>query len=355
MHRTFVQFVSLGFSLSLLGCSLDVVETTGESADALTEDALPVCIAQPACAGPSSPTLGKKRSWKNFLSSWITLFGEPNHRGRDQIFVEGHPQTLIGKFAYGLFDKDLKGEEVDIFVERGCSGAWEKLGTAVTTNDGQLPTVNGIEDDGGRIYFSIPANRTLGIGRHRVRMVVAGDHSFADLVVDVVPPGTTYFVSDVDGTLTTHETEEWTSLLTGSQSNARPYAARSLASLAAKGIRPLYLTARPEWLKNRTREFLAAEGFPPGIIHTTQDVLPALGSGASNYKGDLLTRYQSLGIEFAWSFGNTSTDGDAYERASIEPLDRRIFVQFDDAHGGRRIENYREVLDDTAATAAVCK
>ena len=50
--------------------------------------------------------------------------------------------------------------------------------------------------------------------------------------------------------------------------------------LAAKGYRPLYVTARPDWLTSRTREFLAKNGFPPGIIHTTTKGTGAIGAAA---------------------------------------------------------------------------
>ena len=44
------------------------------------------------------------------------------------------PQWALAKFAYGLSDDDLKDEEVDVWVMRGCA-TWERLATAETTED----------------------------------------------------------------------------------------------------------------------------------------------------------------------------------------------------------------------------
>ena len=61
----------------------------------------------------------------------------------------------------------------------------------------------------GRYYFDIPAERQLAAGRHRVRLVVAGDGTSTDLFIDIVLPKTPIFVSDVDGTLTSSENVEF--------------------------------------------------------------------------------------------------------------------------------------------------
>ena len=351
MHKTFT-FVSVLYVL-LAGCAVSPLDDTAASTDALETEALAACVVQSACNDASAPTLGPKRAFHHFASNLVSHSGHPNHRGRDAIFVAGQPQTLIGKFAYGIIDKDIHGEEVDVFVERNCGGAWTKLGTGTTTDDGDHATVDGIEDDGGRVYFDLPT--PLPRGRHRIRMVVAGDQTSADLVVDVVPAGTTYFVSDVDGTLTTSEAAAWTSLLTGNLPDARPDAAKALSNLAKKGIRPLYLTSRPDWLKNRTREFLDANGFPPGLVYTSSHLLPEVGDGSGAYKTEVLTRYAGHGAKFTWAFGNMSHDADAYDAVGIEPLSQRIFVGIDDAHGGRRIESYGEVVGVTSATPRVCR
>jgi len=320
-----------------------------------TPNASVACAPMPACNGSSSPTLGAKRDWKHTTTSVIVFSGSANHRGRDQIFIEGAPQWVIGKFSYNTADKDLKDEEVDIFLERDCGGQWEKLGTALTTNENAHPEVEGVPDTGGRVYFEIPKDKTLPLGRHRVRLVVAGDHSSADLLIDVVPKQTSVFVSDVDGTLTESENAEYPALLTGDLPKAQPDSPAVLKALADKGYRPIYVTARPEWLTGRTRAFLDQHGYPRGIIHTTTGLTGALNGAASDFKSKELQAFVAKGLTIAWAFGNRESDTDAYEAAKIQPKDHRIFLQVDDKNGGRRIEKYAEMLATVNAAPKACQ
>ncbi len=308
----------------------------------------------PACdAAPPDP--GPARAWRDALSLAIVLTGFPNHRGRDLFLLPGDAQWIIGKFAYGLTDKDLKGEDVDVYLLRDCAAPWVKLGSAVTSQENEHPGAEGVDDSGGRIFFRLPESQRLGVGRHRVRLVVAGDLSHTELFIEVVAPGTPTFVSDIDGTLTTTENEEFTALLTGAIPGARPDAATALHALTARGYRPLYLTARPEFLVGRTREFLAVHGFPPGIVHTTLGLTGALGAAAVTYKATELEVMGGRGLLPAWAIGNSGSDADAYAQAAIGPAERRIFVQYDDvAHGGRRIDGYAELLPTFGALPNAC-
>jgi hypothetical protein len=307
----------------------------------------------PRCDAPP-PDPGPRRPWVHTFSAvWATGFA--NHRGRDLFLVPGEAQWIIGKLAYGLNDKDIKDEDVDIWLNRGCATSWEKLATVRSTNDGAHATVEGVEDSGGRVYYQIPASKTLGPGRHRVRLVVAGDLTATELFLDVVPRNTPLFVSDVDGTLTTSETAEVPALLTGALPDAHPDAAAALTLLANRGYRAMYVTARPEQLVQRTRDFVAAKGFPPGIVHTTMSLTGANGSAAITYKTNELAMLAGKGLKPAWDFGNTETDAAAYENGGIQPKSHRIFFQFTDAaHGGRRIEAYSELLGEFGALPNVC-
>jgi hypothetical protein len=327
----------------------------GEGSDSSEIVASAACLAQPSCDGQSVPALAPTRSFNHYGSSAVTLTGPAFHRGRDQIVSVGEAQWVIGKFTYSYIDTDLEDEDVDIFVERGCGGTWDKLGSTRTTTSGAHATVENVEDTGGRVYFEIPKAKELGPGRHRVRLVVAADHTSADLMIDVLPKGSPIVVSDVDGTLTSSETAEYPALLTGSLPAAQPHAADALSMLAAKGYHVVYLTARPEWLTGRTHEFLTQNGFPPGVVHTTTGLTGANGSAAAAFKSGELTLLQRHGHAIRWGFGNKPSDTDAYEAAQINPLDHRVFLRVDDAHGGRRIEAYSDILPAVTATPAVCK
>ncbi len=315
----------------------------------------PWCAPPPACDAPPPPP-GPELEWVHpFESELVTLTGDPNHRVRDQFYVPGETQWLLGKFAYGAIDKDLKDEQVDVYVLRNCEGDWEFMGTAFTSEEGSYATVEGVEDTGGWVYFEVPIDDELELGRHRVHMVVRGDLSTTEGFVEVVEPGTPIFLSDVDGTLTTYETEEFVDLLLGTVSDANEFAAAALHILQDKGFHAMYLTARPEWLVERTREFVEVRGFPPGIIHTTLEFEGALGDAAQTYKTNEFAMLADKGLVPIWVFGNTESDAAAYENAGIAPLDHRVFFQYTDVHGGRRIESYGELIDEFNALPDLCE
>lgn len=313
------------------------------------------CKPIPACDAPP-PAPGAKGSWNHAIESpLIVAAGSPNHRGRDLFLNPGDAQWIIGKFAYGLVDKDLKDENVDVYLLRDCGDTWEKLGTAVTTAEDQHPTVEGVDDSGGRVYFKIPDEKKLGPGRHRVHLVVQGDLSSTDLFLEVVPPKTPVFVTDVDGTLTDNETAEFGALLTGKLPGVHPDAAKLYDVLISKGYHPMYLTARPEWLVGRTRELLDTNKFPPGIVHTTLGLTGATGDPAGAFKITELAELALKGIVPGYGFGNTASDADAYESAHI-PVDDRFFYQFVDAkHLGHEIMSYTELLTELEALPSLCR
>lgn len=334
---------------STTGTTGSTSTTTGTGSGPAMCAPIPACDTAPPAAGPAEP-------WNHGITSPIIVAtGAPNHRGRDLFLNPGDPQWIIAKLAYGLSDKDLKDEKVDVYLLRDCGSSWEKLGSTMTTNEGVHATVEGVDDSGGRVYFQIPDGQKLGLGRHRVHLVVKGDLSSTDLFLEVVPKGAPMFVSDVDGTLTDTETAEFPALLTGTLPGVHTDAAKAFRVLASRGYRPMYLTARPEWLVQRTRDVLDENGFPPGIVHTTVGLTGATGSAAATFKTGEMTMLAGKGLVPAWGFGNTASDADAYENAMIQPIDHRVFYQFDDmAHGGRRIESYTQLLDELTMLPIVC-
>ena len=316
------------------------------------------CPPVPACDTPP-PDPGPELDWKGFFSSTIAA-GIPSHRGRDLLLNPGDPQWVLGKFAYSAppveFDKDMHGEQVDIWLLRGCGDQWELLGSALTSDDEDNATVEGVKDTGGWIYFKIPADKALGIGIHRIHMVLRGDLTTADQIIEVAPPDTPVFVSDIDGTLTSSENAEFPALLSGSLPDVHSDASAAFRILIKKGYRPLYLTARPEWLGGRTRKLLDEKGFPVGAAHTTLTYTGATGDSAVQYKTDELAALTKRFPVPSYAFGNTDSDAQAYENAGVKPLDHRIFYQFDDLlHSGRRIESYTELLEELEALPVVCK
>jgi hypothetical protein len=332
----------------------DGVDTTaGPTDDGTTTGSPPVeCMPVPSCDAPP-PSAGPTLDWENFESNLVSNSGAVRHRGRDMFYNPGDAHWVMAKFAYGPTDWDLSGERVDLFLLRNCEGDWEPLGPAYTTFDGSHPTVEGVEDSGGWVFFQLP--QALPLGRHRIHFVVRGDDTRADTYIEVVEPGTPIILSDIDGTLTTSEWERLVDFLLDNIPNVNPGAPDALHALVDLGYRPMYLTARPEFLGNRTYEFIETRGLPPGIIHTTLTTTGAMGAEAVGYKTAELQALAARGLVPSWVFGNTDSDAEAYDNAGIQPLDHRIFYQFDDPFGGRRIESYYDLVPEFAALDPVCE
>ena len=300
------------------------------------------------------PDPGPARAWRHAAPG-----GAANPRGRDQFVNPGAAQWIIGNFQYGLgpLEGGLQDEEVDIYLLRNCGTTWEKLGTTLTTGaTPSHPKVEGVDDATGRIFFEIPAGQAVGLGRHRVRLVVAGDLTAVDMFIEVVNPNTPMFVSDMDGTLTDSETAQFLAILTGTMPNANPDAATALTVLASKGYRPMYLTARPEWLVKTSQDWIVAKGFPPGILHTTLVGGGASGAAATTYKTDELAMLaQQKMLKPTYVIGNTNTDADAYNNAGIMPLANRLyFLYTDTAWNGRRFDAYSTLVPEFSALPLVC-
>ncbi|MCC6873916.1 MAG: phosphatidylinositol transfer protein [Sandaracinaceae bacterium] len=322
----------------------------------LAPDASLECALAQACDGPLPP-FGATRDWRHTTTRLFTILqGDARHRGRDLYLREGEPQWGLAKFTYGLADDDLKDEEVDVFLERDCGGAWESLGTVRTTDDGDHATVLGVEDTGGRVYLDLSsAGVTLPVGRHRLLYVVAGDHSTATQIVEILPAGARFVVTDVDGTQTESETAEWVSLLTGSGPAAQPSGAALLEAFARRGYHLLYLTARPDWLDPRTHQWLADNGYPPGIVHTTLTFTGALNAAAQTFKEEelaLLAASFPGGLYVA--IGNTDSDIGAYATAGVPPALSWSY-QHDPGAIGTRVDDYGTRIAEVEALPPLCR
>lgn len=273
---------------------------------------------------PSARGFRRKRSL-------LWAAGGANHRGQDVVTPPDGRQILVGKIAYGIADKDLKEEDVDVLVQRGnvCT-PWELLGVVRTSREGDLDAaLLGTPDDGGRVLLEIPAPRHLPAGRHAVRLLVHGDRSAADFSLWVLPRGTEVAIFDVDGTLTTGDDELWEQLATealGSpeQPDAWPGARDVVAAWAERGVLPVYLTGRPDTLRRLTVQWLREQGFPPGVVRLTDQMRQTVPVEAiiGRFKADVLTDLQGrAGLVVRAAYGNAATDRFAYRGAKI-PDDR---------------------------------
>lgn len=303
---------------------------------------------EPAPFVPPGPPTG----WNHTTTELFTVTqGPPNHRGQDVVAGAGEPQVLIGKFAYGLLDKDLKGEDVEVFIQDAppC-GPWASLGSAVTSQDGEHGSTYGIQDDGGRVFFEVPAGSERPVGRYPVRMLVHGDNSVAAFTLFVVEPGTGGVVFDIDGTLTTADfelvKELFAEIFLGSYvPELREGAVEVVETWAGKGYLPVYLTGRPDTLRAASEGWLRERGFPEGAVHLTDtnaQALPTSG-GVAAYKTDFLTLV-GASLDLYAAYGNATTDIEAYGNVDI-PKGRTFIIGDNAGVGGTvAVPSYPEHL-----------
>ncbi|NXH61505.1 PITM1 protein, partial [Rhabdornis inornatus] len=172
-----------------------------------------------------------------------------NHRACDVIVCEGKVQVLSGRFMYGPLDVvTLTGEKVDIYImTQPLSGKWLYYGTEVTSGS-------------GRLTFTIPPEKALAIGIYPVRMVVRGDHSYAEAYLTVVARGTESVVFSIDGSFTASVS------IMGSDPKVRAGAVDVVRHWQDSGYMIIYVTGRPDMQKHRVVAWLSQHNFPHGAV-----------------------------------------------------------------------------------------
>lgn len=317
------------------------------------EDSSALCDEPPRC-DVAAPAPSPVAAWRH-LGSRITAALGQRHRGRDLFLRQADAQWGIARFAYGATDDDLQDEDVEVFLLRNCR-TWERLGDARTTRDNGHPTIEGVVDGGGYVYFPIPASARLGVGRHRLRFVVRGDHTFADQYIEVLPADAHVVVSDVDGTLTENETAEWLAVFGGASPAVNAGAPEALWALARRGYMVFYLTARPEWLVARTHQWVRERGLPPGLVHTMLNFTGGTGPAAFTFKRDeLLILRSRIGHPVDYALGNTDTDAQAYDAAGIAPANAFYYRFTGDRRGGQLNNDYRALVAPFSAGPRYCR
>lgn len=308
------------------------VDAAGQDAPGTAIDAAPPsgptfqrCVGRPFTPPPAG-------DWATIGGQLAAAAGAPSHYVTDEM-TPSSPH-LSARFIYGAIRKDLEDEPVEVFVD-DCAG-WQSLGQHTTDGDGAVD-----------VAITLP----LGPGVYEVRFAVVGDATVATGNLWLLPAGTHLAVTDIDGTLTTSDTELFQQLLDGSYvPDAYPEAMALTAAEAARGHVLVYLTGRPYWLTNRTRGWLAELGFAAGAVHlapSNLDILPTDGS-VGEYKREYLASLSAKGYVLDLAYGNATTDIYAYLGAGITG-DRQWIIG---THGGE--DGTRAVVDSwTARTAEV--
>uniref|UniRef100_A0A8D2LIY3 Phosphatidylinositol transfer protein membrane associated 2 n=1 Tax=Varanus komodoensis TaxID=61221 RepID=A0A8D2LIY3_VARKO len=221
-----------------------------------------------------------------------------NHRVNDAIANEDGPQVLTGRFMYGPLDMvTLTGEKVDIHImTQPPSGEWVYFDTEVTNSS-------------GRISYAVPENRRLGIGVYPVKMVVRGDHTYADSYITVLPRGTEFVVFSIDGSFAASVS------IMGSDPKVRAGAVDVVRHWQDLGYLIIYVTGRPDMQKQRVVAWLAQHNFPHGIVSFCDGLVHDPLRHKANFLKSLITDV-SGGIHAA--YGSTK-DISVYTSISLPP------------------------------------
>jgi phosphatidate phosphatase PAH1 len=243
-------------------------------------------------------------------SRLVTGLGSPRHRAIDVVASPGADRHVLrGSLSYGKAHKDLEDEDVELFA---CDrGAWHAIGTART-------------DDDGDFSLALAGARRLAPGMRDLYASAVGDRTGVRFLAYVAPAATRVIVSDVDGTLTASEHAFVRTVVANSRIGAQPGAAAAFRELAASGYQPVYVTARGEVFTEKTRAWLAQQGFPRGPMILAEDLVTVPGPATVAFKTGAMDALTSAGLVVAGGIGNRATDIAAYEAMGL-PADR-IFI-----------------------------
>ncbi|XP_075290540.1 membrane-associated phosphatidylinositol transfer protein 2 isoform X5 [Opisthocomus hoazin] len=221
-----------------------------------------------------------------------------NHRINDTIANEDGPQTLTGRFMYGPLDMvTLTGEKVDIHImTQPPSGEWVYFDTEISNSS-------------GRISYVIPENRRLGIGVYPVKMVVRGDHTYADSYITVLPKGTEFVVFSIDGSFAASVS------IMGSDPKVRAGAVDVVRHWQDLGYLIIYVTGRPDMQKQRVVAWLAQHNFPHGIVSFCDGLVHDPLRHKANFLKSLI---MDLHMRIHAAYGSTK-DISVYSSISLPP------------------------------------
>ncbi|KAK2847448.1 hypothetical protein Q5P01_010447 [Channa striata] len=179
-----------------------------------------------------------------------------NHRVNDVIATEDGPQMLVGRFMYGPLDMvTLTGEKVDILLmTQPQSGRWVHFDTEVTNSS-------------GRVTYTIPKSKKLGLGVYPIKMVVKGDQTSAEAYLTVLPRGMECVVFSIDGSFAASVS------IMGSDPKVRPGAVDVVRHWQDLGYLIIYITGRPDMQKQRVVSWLSQHNFPHGMIFFSEGLV----------------------------------------------------------------------------------
>ncbi|XP_073532311.1 membrane-associated phosphatidylinositol transfer protein 2 isoform X6 [Phyllobates terribilis] len=226
-----------------------------------------------------------------------------NHRINDAVANEDGPQTLTGRFMYGPLDMvTLTGEKVDIHImTQPPSGEWVYFDTEITNSS-------------GRISYVIPEHKKLGVGVYPLKMVVRGDHTFADSYLHVLPKATEFVVFSIDGSFAASVS------IMGSDPKVRAGAVDVVRHWQDLGYLIIYVTGRPDMQKQRVVAWLAQHNFPHGIVSFCDGLVHDPLRHKANFLKSLI---QDVHMKIHAAYGSTK-DISVYSTIGLSPM--QIFI-----------------------------
>ncbi|XP_069568474.1 membrane-associated phosphatidylinositol transfer protein 3 isoform X2 [Brachyistius frenatus] len=179
-----------------------------------------------------------------------------NHRVNDVIATEDGLQILVGRFMYGPLDMvTLTGEKVDILLmTQPQSERWVHFDTELTNSS-------------GRVAYTIPKSKKLGLGVYPIKMVVKGDQTCAEAYLTVLPRGMECVVFSIDGSFAASVS------IMGSDPKVRPGAVDVVRHWQDLGYLIIYITGRPDMQKQRVVSWLSQHNFPQGMIFFSEGLV----------------------------------------------------------------------------------
>ncbi len=317
------------------------------SPEAEPDDPVPDPGLLQSCHDAPLPSGLPTRDFNHTASELLARVGDPGHTSQDVFTTDLRDAIIPGKFAYGIVSKDLEDEQIEVWLD-DCSGAYVKLGESTTDGD-------------GRVSFRVPREALPPLGSYGVFLRVVGDGSSTRSVLQILPVGTRLIVFDIDETLTTDDLELFSDLFddffepisTGEYDPEERAGGREITHLRFdQGYVILYLTGRPYWLTDRSRQWIADHDLAPGNLHVTDsdlEVIPNEG-GVGDYKTLHLELLQEMGFVLDGAYGNAPTDIYAYGNANI-PLERTWILGSHGGEGGTQAigDDYLDHLPEASA------
>ncbi|XP_019748219.1 membrane-associated phosphatidylinositol transfer protein 3 [Hippocampus comes] len=134
------------------------------------------------------------------------------------------------------------------------SGRWVHFDTEVTNSN-------------GRVTYTIPNDKKLGLGVYPVKMVVKGDQTSAEAYLTVLPRGMECVVFSIDGSFAASVS------IMGSDPKVRPGAVDVVRHWQDLGYLIIYITGRPDMQKERVVSWLSQHNFPHGMIFFSEGLV----------------------------------------------------------------------------------